>query len=108
MAALDQLCAEGYAETRRASGVFILPTLPTHWEKPHFKKTIQNSIARLSTRGMKIYHDTPQYPGRSGAFTPGIPDLKLFPFALWQRYLARHIRNPKLPLAILSAARWFN
>ena len=38
MAALDQLCAEGYAETRRASGVFILPTLPTHWENRILKK----------------------------------------------------------------------
>lgn len=35
-------------------------------------------------------------PPIRGAFAPGVPDLKQFPFKLWQRYLDRYVRNPKL------------
>ncbi|MBS0351988.1 MAG: PLP-dependent aminotransferase family protein [Proteobacteria bacterium] len=95
IAALNQLCAEGYAEARPASGIFVLSTLTTRWQKSLINRPLPTATFRLSTRGKKIYEDIPKKV-LQGAFTPGIPDLSLFPFGLWQRYLVRCIRNPQL------------
>jgi GntR family transcriptional regulator / MocR family aminotransferase len=93
IAALNQLCAEGYAVARPASGIYVSSTLSAHWDTHDFKPTAKR--LGLSSRGEKISQDAHR-PNRSGAFTPGIPDLKQFPFALWQRYVARYARNPRL------------
>jgi GntR family transcriptional regulator/MocR family aminotransferase len=93
LAAIEQLCAEGYTSPRAKSGVYVLSTGPTNWDtsdaiRIHFKPT-------LSSRGKKIVEQSRLYPMR-GAFAPGVPDLKQFPFEFWQRYVVRHTRNPKL------------
>ena len=93
IAAIEQLCAEGYAVARAKSGVYILATTPVNWDTG---KTIYPQVSlSLSCRGKKIAEYAQLTPMR-GAFAPGIPDLKQFPFELWQRYVARHARNPKL------------
>ncbi len=95
IAALSQLCAEGYAEARPASGIYVLPTLPAEWNTDSDDKPGSTTVLNLSSRGLRISKDA-QKIGMRGAFTPGIPDLKNFPFALWQRYVARYARNPRL------------
>ncbi|HVV68645.1 MAG TPA: PLP-dependent aminotransferase family protein [Gammaproteobacteria bacterium] len=91
--AIEQLCAEGYAITRPKSGIYILATAPTHFDT---NNTIQPKVSlNLSSRGQTIAAHAKFAPMR-GAFASGIPDLKQFPFELWQRYVARHARNPKL------------
>ncbi len=94
-AAIDQLCAEGYAAARAKSGVYILATTPINWQI-NKNKIISSKIKKgLSTRGEQIAKQADTPPAR-GAFAGGVPDLKQFPFALWQRYILRHARNPKL------------
>jgi GntR family transcriptional regulator / MocR family aminotransferase len=95
LAALEQLCAEGYAIAKAASGVYVLPTLPANWDIRVDAKSYPRPHLPLSSRGQRIYADS-QRPGARGAFTPGIPDLKQFPFALWQRYVNRYTRNPRV------------
>ncbi len=91
--AIDQLCAEGYAITRPKSGVMILPSPQKIW---HIKKPpITRFKFNLSARGKKTAILAKTQLMR-GAFAPGIPDLKKFPFELWQRYVSRYTRNPKL------------
>jgi GntR family transcriptional regulator/MocR family aminotransferase len=95
LAAIDQLCAEGYAVAKAASGIYVLPTLPANWDVRVDAKSSPRRHLPLSSRGQRIYADA-QRPGARGAFTPGIPDLKQFPFALWQRYINRYARNPRI------------
>jgi len=90
LAAIEQLCAEGYAKSHAKSGVYILATSP-----PTNKLITTPHQLNLSSRGQQLAEQANSVPMR-GAFAPGIPDLKQFPFELWQRYVARHARNPKL------------
>lgn len=99
LAALNQLCAEGYAEAREKSGIFVLSTTPVYWNKQ--KTIIPSKSLELSDRGKKISIQA-QYKPMTGAFAVGVPDLKQFPFVLWQRCLARYAKNPKLVWQINS------
>ena len=77
-----------------AAGVYILPTAPTIW--PNRKQSVaKRGSIDLSLRGKKMIAPLKTKPMR-GAFTLGLPDLKQFPFTLWQRYVARQARNPQL------------
>lgn len=92
LAAIERLCAEGYAVARSASGIYILPTQPETW---NITPAAAPSNLTLSERGQRI-SQLSHMPVLRGAFTPGIPDIRQFPFELWQRYLNRYARNPKL------------
>lgn len=93
LTAIEQLCAEGYANARSKSGIYIVATTPIHWET-HYKITPKKEF-ELSRRG-KLIAEQSSVSTLRGAFAPGIPDIKQFPFDLWQRYIARYARNPKL------------
>lgn len=93
LAAIDQLCAEGYAEARPASGVYVLPTAP-NWDLSGVLNSLSPALS-LSTRGYSLSKDS--HPvSTNGFFSSNMPDLRQFPFELWQRYVNRHARNPKL------------
>ncbi len=94
MAAIEQLCAEGYAKARPGSGIYILATAPMTWDIGNQPPTIPAQL-KLSSRGKRMIVNLQAFPMR-GAFASGIPDLKEFPFDIWQRYVARHVRNPQL------------
>ncbi len=94
LAALEQLCAEGYAAARPASGIYILPTAPMQWATANIAANSASNLG-LSARGERISQQS-QSSLLRGAFTIGLPDVKQFPFELWQRYVTRHARNPKL------------
>lgn len=94
IAAIEQLCAEGYAESKPAAGIYVLPTAPIQWDISNYPSNHRISLG-LSTRGLKLSKQA-QTPVQRGAFTIGTPDVKQFPFELWQRYVVRHLRNPKL------------
>lgn len=91
IAAVEQLCVEGYAIARPKSGVYILSTAPIN----NAEKIISQTQPGLSIRGQTIAAQ-PQVQLKRGAFAAGVPDLKQFPFALWQRYISRYSRNPVL------------
>jgi GntR family transcriptional regulator/MocR family aminotransferase len=94
MKALEQLCAEGYALARPKSGTYILATAPSFGDC--LQLTAPSNIVQLSSRGKRISDRALPISEKRGAFAVGVPDLKQFPFVLWQRYLTRHARNPKL------------
>jgi GntR family transcriptional regulator/MocR family aminotransferase len=94
IAALNQLCVEGYAEAKPGSGFYIAANLPTKWRKSSSSSFSRTSF-QLSHRGQLLYKDAP-ITSSHGAFIPGVPDLKLFPFTLWNRYVSRYARNPRL------------
>lgn len=93
LAAIDQLCAEGYAETRPASGVYVLPTAP-NWDLSGVHRVLSSTLS-LSNRGQRLSKDARPVV-KNGFFSSNIPDLRQFPFELWQRYVNRYARNPKL------------
>ncbi len=93
ISALEQLCSEGYAAAKKNSGIYVLPTLPTNWDQSLHSQITQP--LPLSRRGQQLFDDS-RMNIRSGAFATGIPNLKQFPFSLWNRYISRYARNPRL------------
>ncbi len=94
LAAIEQLCAEGYAVARPKSGIYILSTAPNNHNNA--KITSSNRVKRhLSVRGNNMFK-LAQTMSMRGAFAVGVPDLQQFPYDLWQRYVSRYARNPKL------------
>lgn len=82
VSAYEQLAAEGYISSRQGAGYFVSLTLPDHFlstvtqvkEPLHTANSHLASLARLNR-----------------PFTPGIPDLKQFPYAKWQKILQRNL-----------------
>ncbi|PWE32449.1 PLP-dependent aminotransferase family protein [Maritimibacter sp. 55A14] len=79
LAALDQLVAEGYLETRRGAGTFVAGDLP-HIATPEHR----------AAQG-----PAPGAPAPLRPFHPGLPDLAGFPHAAWARHLDQSWRNPE-------------
>lgn len=82
LAALDQLIAEGYLEARRGAGTFVARDLP-HLAPP----------MAAAARGPQ-----PAGPVLPRVFQPGLPDMTLFPHAVWARHLDRSWRAPEAGL----------
>jgi GntR family transcriptional regulator/MocR family aminotransferase len=103
--AWEQLVAEGYFETAQGSGTFVCQELPetlgvtprVRLLKPVALKpgTETRMNVKLSRYGMGLNRDFRRPRPAPGviAFLPGIPDCDHFPFALWRRLLARHLRD---------------
>ena len=99
-AAYDQLIAEGYLESAHGSGTFVCRQLPEELLRPRHAPVAQPSgetAIRLSRAGAKIAAQVP-YPTpepRPGwiHFSHWRPDLNEFPFTLWRKLLARHMRS---------------
>ena len=104
-AAYDQLVAEGYFETTRGAGTFVcreLPDTPILGHQIASRRTPSRVSAggartipvRLSRYGQRLQPDR-----RRAAVAPGVidlsrlgPDVDRFPFEIWRRLLARHLR----------------
>ncbi len=85
--ALDQLVAEGYLETRVGAGTYVASGLT-----PRARSAGVSSAAppRLSVRAQRLV--APQDPDGGSEpmlFRPGVPDLSLFPAAVWRRIANR-------------------
>ncbi|HMN87059.1 MAG TPA: PLP-dependent aminotransferase family protein [Bauldia sp.] len=90
--ALDQLAAEGLAETRRGSGIRVARVAGAAAGKAE-DRAAGSAMPRLSARGdlMAAQPRVRTFPGRT-AFHPGSPELALFPFKTWSRLLSRRAR----------------
>lgn len=77
--AYDQLIAEGYAVSRKGSGLYVtdLPEL-----------RITTAISKADT-GIK----NPKLDFNPAPFYPGVPDMRLFPYEKWARSIARVARE---------------
>ena len=97
--AWEQLIAEGYFETAPGSGTFVCQELPENLRflevKPPAGPRMGTRVnVKLSRYGAGLNRDFRRPRPAPGviAFLPGIPDPDHFPFTLWRRLLARHLR----------------
>ncbi len=87
--ALEQLCAEGYTIAKNRRGIFISSSLQ---ESNYLPK---NNDIKLSKRGKRMSVLAPMTNSQL-PFSPGTPDISEFPYRLWQRYINRYAKNPKI------------
>ncbi len=78
--AYDQLIAEGYAESRQGSGVYVsdLPDLMVSSREIKFRPTVP--VEDASDHEVKPFY-------------PGMPDMRLFPYDKWSRCVAKVARD---------------
>jgi len=81
VAAVDELIAEGYAEGRHGSGVFVAPDLPDH-------------VLRATTQAAPLAESVLPRPDEVRPFQPAAPELALFPHEIWAKLMLKTWRNP--------------
>ena len=96
-AAYDQLLAEGYFETRPGAGTFVSSELPDDALRPiRVAAPGERPLApiRLSKYSARL-GSIRQMPSSSLPLNLSnvSPDISKFPFALWRRLVARHLRD---------------
>jgi GntR family transcriptional regulator/MocR family aminotransferase len=85
--ALDQLVAEGYLETRIGAGTYV-----AHGLTPRARSVDAPAATapRLSVRAQRfVTGRDPDGGSEPALFRPGVPDLSLFPAAVWRRLANR-------------------
>ncbi len=98
VSAYEQLLAEGYLDGRVGAGSYVSTVLPEallHARQPAAETPARRAAApSLSARGARLaaLREFGATPPR--AFSPGLPELDLFPFDDWARLLARRWRKP--------------
>ncbi|OUR76166.1 hypothetical protein A9Q83_15250 [Alphaproteobacteria bacterium 46_93_T64] len=98
LTAFDQLMAEGYITSRVGAGSYISDHLPDELlqrKKHDAKAPAPVRKIRLSRQAEALRHTGNIKPYHQGPFSPGKPELDLFPFEDWARLLGRHWRKPK-------------
>jgi GntR family transcriptional regulator/MocR family aminotransferase len=84
--ALDQLVAEGYLETRVGAGTYVASGLTPRARSGAAGAT----VPRLSVRAQRLLvARDPDGGSEPALFRPGVPDLSLFPAAVWRRIANR-------------------
>jgi GntR family transcriptional regulator/MocR family aminotransferase len=108
VAAFEQLLSEGYLEGRHGSGTYVSRVLPEELlavgrRAPGPRVLAERAAGparpgRLSKRGRRLAEL--RHGQRAGvrAFTPGIPEVGLFPFGVWGRLIGRAWRQPSAEL----------
>jgi GntR family transcriptional regulator / MocR family aminotransferase len=81
VAAIDELIAEGYAEGRHGSGVFVAPDLPDH-------------VLRAAEQAAPLAESVLPRPDEVRPFQPAAPELALFPHEIWAKLMLKTWRNP--------------
>lgn len=95
--AYEQLIAEGYLETRRGSGTFVVGELPDDLPRQtRLRYPAGNKHPQFSRRGAALA-GTPGPSRRSSgppcAFRLGVPALDRFPLRLWSHIVSRRLRS---------------
>ena len=86
-AAYEQLVAEGYILGRRGAGYFVRPMGEVEFAPP--------PAPRPRSPPVNAGAETPP------PFQPGVPDMRLFPYAQWARQVARTART--VPAALIAS-----
>jgi GntR family transcriptional regulator/MocR family aminotransferase len=90
VAALNQLIAEGYLNSRVGSGTFVSSSVPSVDAKR--SRSVHHQPEKLSQRGLALSNTFCAADLEVQPFTPGIADFSAFPIALWQRLQNKHWR----------------
>jgi GntR family transcriptional regulator/MocR family aminotransferase len=90
--AIDQLVAEGYLETRVGAGTYVAGGLT-----PRARGADAGTEPpRISARARRfVRFDDPDGGSDPVLFRPGVPDLTLFPDAVWRRVANRWLDAPE-------------
>lgn len=90
--AYEQLMSEGYIESRKGAGYFVSIEQPEYFLRTEQTQpdTKVSAASPLSASNGKAGFDVNQ------SFAPGVPDIRAFPFAKWQRLLQRHVTRLNL------------
>jgi GntR family transcriptional regulator/MocR family aminotransferase len=91
--AYERLASEGYLVSKVGAGTFVSDTKPD----PTLLIDAQHGTVRRTpssqftpSRGaQRVLSRLGVSPKQLGAFTPGIPDIDNFPYAIWQKILAK-------------------
>src|ERR1700722_9583290 len=99
--AYAQLLAEGYFESRKGAGTFVLESLPESLTICKIKTppaVPANSGARPVARRALLLpqYERDSWSGRWGAFSVHQPAFDRFPFPVWSSMIMRHCRSPRL------------
>lgn len=102
--ALATLQAEGVIERRVGAGTFVALGAgldATRRRPPRPPSALgRDALAQLSRWGRStVAFDAPQAAPKPRAFVAGMPDVRLFPHALWRRLVARRLRSDAAKLA---------
>ena len=105
--AYQQLLAEGFVEGRSGSGTFVIDTTPnmpsmlsmagmpgSAAKAMQERKKAALETPSLSRRGHELVDHAGASHQQWGAFVPGVPDVTMFPHALWSRLQAKAWRKP--------------
>jgi GntR family transcriptional regulator/MocR family aminotransferase len=88
--AYEQLIAEGYLNGKVGSGIYVTAEIPSnYYRKKKILPINKNEVASIN---------------EVGDFTPGIPDLQLFPHQLWARCCHKVLRHQYKQLLVTSSA----
>lgn len=90
-AAYDQLVAEGYVEGRQGAGYFVRPMGEVELAPPRPAARPKPPAGRETSTAPAVR-----------PFHPGLPDMRLFPYAQWARQVARTARAA--PAALVASA----
>jgi len=92
LAAYDQLTSEGYLRGGVGQGTFVDEALPLARQAPAapglLRALPERGAALVDAMGTRRLYDGPVR-----AFRPSMPGLDLFPFDLWRKLEARHLRH---------------
>ncbi|APW42641.1 PLP-dependent aminotransferase family protein [Rhodoferax saidenbachensis] len=91
VAALNQLCVEGYMSSRVGSGTYVNDNVPKARPRVRTHHT-PRQLTGLSKRGTALSSTFCATELEIQPFTPGIADFSAFPVALWQRLQNKHWR----------------
>lgn len=97
---LQQLQAEGYVDSRQGSGYYITASIPddyilTKKAKTSTPKQASTNQSKLSSVSTSITESVRPYHIDTNLFALGIPELSIFPQAIWIKLWHKHLRpNP--------------
>lgn len=90
----EQLNLEGYVQSSVGRGTFVAETHP-RLVPERKQKTVAVAVrARLSRRGSETIENAGAGLLQWGAFTPGVPELRMFPVDIWRRLQSQLWRKP--------------
>jgi len=105
LSAYEQLHSEGFVVSATGSGTFVsdtVPCLPSRQPEPSPTDAVVPPHLALSRRGAELVRTAQASARQWGAFTPGVPDVSLFPHEVWSRLMRRRWRKPDPTLLTYS------
>ncbi|MGE8320643.1 MAG: PLP-dependent aminotransferase family protein [Comamonas sp.] len=97
----EQLALEGLVQAGVGRGTYVAEVAPAFEDQPP-PTPVQRRGTPLSRRGRAIVGGARASPLQWGAFAPGVPELRMFPGAVWSRLHAqawRELAAPRLSYA---------